>query len=163
VVEQKLQPKIRKDCLPQDSSSFPCVQGHETDRLVAVLGNLCEELGFSEDDQGPGPAWLEGHQTGLWEGCLDDDRSIPQLREALAKLAWAATGGAPGSGQEERAVLRALDGVELVMRAELAAERAEMLTEHLPGFVYVVVLPRLGQERAIDLSRRIEQLTEAAE
>jgi hypothetical protein len=131
--------------------------GREGEHLLAAVQELYSELGYSEAAGGPSSDWLQGDGRALWEEFeIDGDGMVAELRAALAKLAHATRPG----GREERAVLAALDGAELVMMGEIAAERPQMIETHLPGFAFLVALPGLGRERAIAASRRVEELIE---
>jgi len=130
--------------------------------LLGVVCELYTELGYGAGSGSPSEAWLRGNHSELWEEReMADDLLVAQLREALAKLACAAQG--QGSESQERAVRSALDGTEMVMRAEIAARREELLGTHLPGFVFMVTLPGLGRTRALELSKRAEELVDRAE
>ncbi len=137
--------------------------GREGDHLLAVVRVLYTELGYSGASPRPDESWSHGTQTELWEGCEGaDDALVVRLREELAKLALATANAESEDEQgDERAVRAALDGAELVMRGELAAERPEMICTHLPGFTYMVALPGLGRVAALTLSRRAAELIES--
>jgi hypothetical protein len=55
----------------------------------------------------------------------------------------------------------ALDGAESVIRGELLFGNADRLPALMPGFVFLVVLPVVDQDRALELSRRTEELIQA--
>ena len=79
--------------------------------------------------------------------------------EGLAKIAAALmsrSGG--GSGN---AVGAAIDGAELVMRGELLSGNADRLPALMPSFVFLVALPVVDQDRALELSRRTIELIDA--
>jgi hypothetical protein len=135
--------------------------GREDEYLLGVVRELYEELGYSEESMaGPSGGWRRASQAGLWGDC-DGEDLVPRLREALAKLAWIANGEGEGDEREKQAVRAALDGAELVMRAEIASNRPERIGSHLPGFAFTVTFMGLGRDRAIELSRRAAELVEA--
>jgi hypothetical protein len=135
--------------------------GREDEYLLGVVRELYEELGYSEAAMtGPSGVWRRASQAGLW-GDRDGEDLVPRLREALAKLAWIANNESKGDEREKRAVRAALDGAELVMRAEIASNRPERIGSHLPGFAFTVTFMGLGRDRAIELSRRAAELIEA--
>jgi hypothetical protein len=135
--------------------------GREDEYLLGVVRELYEELGYSDQAMtGPSGSWRRASQTGFWSSC-DGEELVPRLREALAKLAWIASGESEGEERERQAVRAALDGAELVMRAEIASNRPERIADHLPGFAFTVTFMGLGRERAIELSRRATELIEA--
>jgi hypothetical protein len=48
-----------------------------------------------------------------------------------------------------------------VMRAELARAHAKQLPDLLPSFVFLVTLPIVGQDEALELSQRAARLVES--
>lgn len=64
--------------------------------------------------------------------------------------------------QPPTAAKGALGGPEAVIRREVMAGRAERLPGLLPDFVYGAVVPFLGQEEALRLSRRAVELLKQA-
>jgi hypothetical protein len=124
---------------------------------MAAVRELYTELGYGELGSEPSEEWLRGSHGELWEGCAKaEDGIVLQMREELARLAHAAQGD--DGRQSERAVQAALDGAELVMRSEIAAQRPEMIGIHLPGFTFMVALPGLGHEGALKVSQRTVEL-----
>ena len=94
-------------------------------------------------------------------GILDSEEEllVAALRRSLVRIAGATSSNAsadPPPGD----VSAALDGVELVIR-ELVIGNAERLPALLPGFVFLVTLPIVGQDEAIDLSRRAADVVDA--
>jgi hypothetical protein len=85
----------------------------------------------------------------------EDELLVSRLRSALAKVAAAAGGEAAGGSQD--AVGAALDGTELVMRGELASGNVGLLPALLPGFVFLVALPVVDQDAALELSQGLER------
>jgi len=91
----------------------------------------------------------------------EDELLVAGVRRGLAKVA-AALDGEAAEGASEFAVGAALDGAEMVIRGELVSGNADRLPALMPSFVFLVALPVVGQDRAIELSRRTEQLVERA-
>jgi hypothetical protein len=155
------------------ATSFPLVVvpfravagGRDGEHLVAVVRELYSELGYATSESDPVEARLAASSE-LWEQCGEAEHGLAsRLRRELARLAEAALNeGALGEsdGIEQRAMRSALDGAELVIRGEIAAQRAEAISEQLPGIAFIIVLPALGRERALALSRRAEELLSAA-
>jgi hypothetical protein len=85
-----------------------------------------------------------------------DEQLVTELRRALAKIA---VGVGDGAGALEDAVA-ALDGAETVMRGEIVKGNAGRLPALLPGFVYLVTLPVVDQDKALEISKRCAQLVE---
>lgn len=102
---------------------------------------------------------------GAFAGMLEEEEEelVASINAALARLVDAVAGGHP-----ERvvplpsAIIGALGGAELVMRAEIMAGRGERLASLLPGFVFVVTIPFAGEEEALRLSRRTGELLDGS-
>jgi hypothetical protein len=77
----------------------------------------------------------------------------------LSEIASAA-GAANAAGATRRAVIASLAGVELAIRGELVMGNAERLGARMPSFVFLVTLPVLDQDRALELSRRAAELVD---
>lgn len=123
-----------------------------------MVRKLYWELGYPETDApGPDAAWLEPSHTGPWGGS-ESAGLVPRMRVELAKLAWIANGEGI---EDERAILAALGGTELVMRAEIEAGRPEAIADHLPGFVFTLTYSGLGRRRAIELARQAADMIAA--
>ena len=58
------------------------------------------------------------------------------------------------------AVGAALDGAEMVMRGELVSGNAGQLPALMPSFVFLVALPVVTEDEALDLSKRMARLVE---
>jgi hypothetical protein len=56
------------------------------------------------------------------------------------------------------AIVGALGGAEMVMRAEIVAGRPERVPELIPGFAYLATLPYLERAEALRLSQRAGEL-----
>jgi len=82
---------------------------------------------------------------------------VGTMREALARVAVAAANS--GSTEvSERMLGIALDGAELAMRSAFARDDAAGVAPLMPGFVFLVTLLAVDQDRALALSQRTEQL-----
>jgi hypothetical protein len=134
------------------------VAGTGREHLLWVLAELCAELGFEAADAAPEEARLARSSIPRCGDDEEEEELVARLRQGLVRLGLAAL--APGHNEEEPGLRTALDGTELVMRAEIAAGRAAEIGTYLPAFTMMVAMPGLGRERAIALSRRAEQLLE---
>jgi hypothetical protein len=145
------------------SSNFSVVlTGNEREALLRVADQLSVELGDAGGEEHSGAdSPLDGDQ-GMMAGILnfEDELLVLGMRQGLAKVAAAADGDSEGSS--ESAVRAALDGTELVMRGELVCGNADHLPALLPGFVFLVTLPVIEQDEALELARRTAQLIEGA-
>lgn len=132
--------------------------GNEGAALLRVMDELCAELGaVSADEAGLRPG---SRRSGPTPGLGAEDESlIETMMDGLAGLA-AAAGGASANSTTRRAVAPALAGVELVIRGELMMGTPERLSALMPSFVFVVTLPVVEQDRALELSQRAAQLVE---
>lgn len=127
--------------------------------LLRVTDQLCEELGYVDPEPGLEPR-TSAAEVSATSHVLDADDAalVARLKMALAKIAVAV---ADASGPEDspgRPVEAAIEGVELVMRGELLRGNAARLPRLMPSFVYLVTLPIVEQDRALELSRRTSEL-----
>ena len=129
---------------------------HATDRLCAELGY---SEGVEEDGRRVTPAPGGDDVARLLDA--QDELLVSAVRGALARVAAAVAGGWP-TGIPTDAVCAALDGAEMVMRGELLSGNAELLPSLMPSFVFLVTLPIVDQDKALDLSRRTSELIEQA-
>jgi hypothetical protein len=137
--------------------------GNEREALLAVADRLSIELGYSEDEEiAAALSPLDGEE-GAMTGILnsEDELLVATMRRALAKVA-AALGGEDWEEASGSAVGAALDGAEMVMRGELVRGNARQLPALMPSFVFLVTLPVVDQDRALELSRRTARLVEGA-
>jgi hypothetical protein len=129
-------------------------QGTERERLLRVAGALGRELGYEAPADGAPRRRAAGRRFPdlLTE---EDEQLLGAINGALSRLA-----GAIGEGPDEirGATLGALEGAELVIAAELVAGREERVAEILPGVVFLLALPKLGEAEGLRLSRRTEEL-----
>lgn len=131
--------------------------GNHGEALLEVADQLCAELGFEGAGQIPGARSVLGVK-GVMGGILspEDEALSRRLREALARIAAAL--GFDGEGERARVVTVALDGAEMALRGELVSGNADQLPQLLPSLVFLVALPLVDQDRAIELSRRTAEL-----
>jgi hypothetical protein len=132
--------------------------GKERERLLWLAGALERELGFEAPMETAGPAGrlARGRFGDLLEA--EDERLVLAISEALSRLAGAVAGRTGAPGEIRGATLAALDGAELVIAAEIVAGREERVAEILPGAVFLVVLPALGEAEAMRLAQETEEL-----
>jgi hypothetical protein len=136
--------------------------GNEGAELLRVMDELCAELGgdgraMATDEP---PYGLHGRREDF-PPLLDaaEESLIETMMRGLAGVA-AAAGAASAKAATRTAVARALAGVELVIRGELMMDTPERLSALMPSFVFVVTLPVVEQDRALELSQRAAQLLE---
>jgi hypothetical protein len=136
--------------------------GNERDALLRFADRLCAELGYGEGgEEVPGARSPLAGNGDTTTGVLspEDESLVATIRRSLAEVA-AAIGAERPDGVPQRAVSAALDGAEMVMRGELARGNAAELASLIPGFVFLVALPMVEQDEALDLSRRASKLIE---
>lgn len=137
--------------------------GDERKALLRVAEQLSIELGYTEDKAIPGALAPLGGEDGAMVGILnsDDELLVASVRRGLAKVA-AALGAGDSEVASESAIAAALDGAEMVMRGELVSGNAAQLPALMPSFVFLVTLPVVEQDRALELSKRTARLVEGA-
>lgn len=131
------------------------------------MAELYRELGCKETLRGSAAerAAVDSLSRGAFAGMLRDDEEelVASIISALAKLV-----GAVASRHPERvvplpsAIVGALGGAGMMMRAEIMDGQIKRLADLLPGFVYVATVPFGGGEEALRLSRRTEELLDGA-
>lgn len=128
--------------------------------LLQVADQLCAELGFAGTEV-PGARSVLGVK-GVMGGILgpEDEALARRVREGLARIATAL--GFSGEGPRARVVSVALDGAEMALRGELVSGKAEQLPQLMPSLVFLVVLPLVDQDRALELSARTGELATIA-
>lgn len=132
--------------------------GGEELRALAEIGDrLCADFGYRVEDDLPEAAIGEAAAVSNPFNSLgpEDERLIATARQNLTRLA-SAMEARRGEGIPEIAVPAMLTGAELVMRSELAA--GARLSALMPSFVYLVALPTVGQDEALELSQRTTEL-----
>jgi hypothetical protein len=146
-------------------SSFPPVlAGNERNALLWVADELSLELGYAGGSaEVPGANSKLGGEGGPLAGILnaEDDLLVARMRRGLANVV-AAVGAGREACAPEGAVGAALDGAEMVIRGVLVSGNGAQLPELMPSFVFMVVLPVVDQDQALNLSKRTAQLMERA-
>lgn len=135
--------------------------GVDGEQIVAALEELCGELGDGGELSAQSRRWAEAAETGPGPLSGEGEELVVRLRGALARLAGAAQLG-DGDGRPGNAVIAALDGAELVTRGEILLGNGARLSVLAPSFAFLATLPVTGKERALVLSRRVEELLEDA-
>ncbi len=124
-----------------------------------MADQLSVELGYVEgEDLADAHSMLrggDGAKTAILNS--EDELLVTGVRRGLAKIAAALSGG-DSDDPAANAVGAALDGAEMVMRGELVRGKAEQLPALMPSFVFLVALTVADQDRALELSRRAEEL-----
>jgi hypothetical protein len=126
--------------------------------MLAVADQLVVELGYPGAEIPAAHSDLGG-EHGPLTGTLDseDELLVAHLRRSLAKLAAALDSEGTGDGPRQE-VGGALDGVELVLRGELINGNLALLPTLMPGFVFLVALSVVDQDKALELSKRTRTL-----
>jgi hypothetical protein len=140
---------------------FPAVPGKESELLLHVMDRLCAELGDADHPREVITTNVRARKNAI-SGVLspEEEALVTSIRGCLAKIAAAATGTRRHEGHD--AVSVALDGAELVIRGELARGRSAQLAPLVPSFVFLVTLPVLDQDKALEISQRATELIEEA-
>ncbi|HET7590825.1 MAG TPA: hypothetical protein VFK14_11675 [Solirubrobacterales bacterium] len=125
--------------------------------LLQVADQLCTELGFAAGGPVHGARSVLGVK-GVMGGILspEDEALARRVREGLARIAAAL--GYDGEAPRARVVAVALDGAEMALRGVLVSGNAEQLPELLPSLVFLVALPLVDQDRALEISHRTTEL-----
>ncbi len=141
------------------------VTRNQREALLKVADRLCAELGYAEGggETREARALADGESAAM-AGMLgrEDEMLVRSVRWSLAKLAVAVAAANAPVGAPKSAVRVALDGAELVMRGELIRGNGTRLGALMPSFVFLVTLPIVHQDEALDLSRRTAELIEGA-
>jgi hypothetical protein len=131
--------------------------GNYGEAVLQVAYALCAELGYAGTGDVPGGQSMLGAAGPMAEVLSAEDESlVMKLREALAKIAAAV--GAKTEDPDVWPVWSALDGAEMTIRGELVHDQAERLPQLMPSLVFLVVLPIVDQDKALELSRRTTEL-----
>lgn len=130
--------------------------------VLRVAEQLGEELGQTHPGSTAGERVSPEHgRLAPWEPAdVEKARWVARMSAALARVATAAAGQAREDADEgamEKAAA-ALAKTELVIRGELMRGDEAALREQLPGFVFLVVLPTAGMDRALELANRARVL-----
>jgi hypothetical protein len=142
----------------------PVLAGRDREALPEVANRLSVELGYTEGEELPGAHSTLGIEEAM-AGILnsEDELLVAGVRRGLARVAAALGGEGSEAGTSGRAVRAALDGAEMAMRGELVRGKDERLPAMMPSFVFLVALTVVDQDRALELSRRTEELLERTE
>jgi hypothetical protein len=136
--------------------------GVRREALIQIVDRLCAELGYGAHQTEPSrdPSSLHRNAEEPWGPLSPEDESlIAAIRQSLAGIAsaiWATR----SEDALPRTVAAALDGAELAMRGELVSGNAAQLPALMPSFVFLVTLPIVEQDEALELSRRTAELIE---
>jgi hypothetical protein len=137
--------------------------GREREALLRIADQLCAELGFPGADKAASRVrsfFAEGTAELMLVNPRPEDESlVAAIRRGLESVAVAVSAGRSKNVLEWK-VGAVLDATELVMRGELARGSVEQLPALMPSFVFLVVLSIVGQDEALRLSRRAEELIE---
>jgi hypothetical protein len=131
--------------------------GNYGEALIEVADQLCAELAYTGSGEIPWAQSIFGEQ-GLMSGLLSpaDESFVTELRMALAKVAEAL--GVRPDDPHIGLISAALDGAEMTVRGELVSGNEDRLPRLMPGFVFMVALPIVDQDRALELSQRTTDL-----
>lgn len=132
--------------------------GKGLEALLQALDELCNELGWTDDEADIPRTRSPLSSSGIRS--LSDPQDEMLVRKVMRRLASLATvlGAAQAEGVRRRALCAALDGAELVMRGELSSGNARQLPSLIPSFVFLVTVPIIEQDAALDLSQRTSDL-----
>lgn len=135
--------------------------GNYGELLLQATDRLCAEIGFTETGPVSGTRSVLGVK-GVMGGILSpgDEALARRMRESLARVAAAL--GYDGEGDCARVVAVTLDGAEMAVRGELVSGNADQLPNLLPSLVFLVALPLVEQDRALELSQRTADLVATA-
>ncbi len=134
--------------------------GNERDALLRVANQLSEELGFAAGEEIPKSYGSVNAENRATTDILntEDEQLVAGLREGLARVAAALERSVDSNS--DGAIGAALDGSEMVIRGELLLGNEERLPGLLPSFVFLVALPVVDQDKALELSKRAALLVE---
>lgn len=137
--------------------------GNEREALLRVADQLGKELDYAGTGEiaGGDPGMVGENRSKVGVLGPEDELLVVSIRRRLARIA-AALSSEGADDASESATRDALDGTELVIRGELLMGNAHQLPTLLPGFVFLVALPVVDQDRALEISRRAAELIEMA-
>jgi hypothetical protein len=122
------------------------------DSLLRVLEQLLDDLPDPGAVDIPSTdSTFEGDQTRIGNLGPEDEVRVRGIRTALARIAVALD---PRREGEPTAVRAVLDGAETIIRGELVTGRGDRLPRLLPSLVFLVALPIVEQDRALELAHR---------
>jgi hypothetical protein len=129
--------------------------GEEREALDALADRFCAELGYPQAGELGDEAALariKGRDPMFAELIgPDEEKLVAAARRALVRIA-AALETKHSRVVSDTAYRALFDGAEFVMRSELAA--GNLISPLMPSFVFLISLPMVSQEEALDLSRR---------
>lgn len=137
----------------------------ERERLLAAVIDLYAEGGSS----GAVGEWAEETLPALGEGLpevilSEEDRDLVEvIDDALARIVAAASAKPDLPPPSRQALIGALGGADMLMRAEILTGGRERLLNLLPTFAYVATSLFLEQGKALRLSQRARELVQEAE
>lgn len=123
-----------------------------------MADQLCAGFGYSKGEERREQAAPErAARPWLFAELLspEDERLVATARRSLTRIAAALEANHP-KVVSETAYQALLDGTEVVMRNELTA--GNPIAPLMPGFVFLIALPMVDQDEALELSRRTESL-----
>lgn len=136
--------------------------GDYSEALIGATDRLCAELdtGGSGEFAATDPTLADRVLMG---GVLsaEDDLLVRRLRATLARIATALRESEPDFSHPV-IVQMVPDVAEMMMRGEILRGNRERLAQLMPDFVFLVALPIVDQDRALELSRRASELIEEA-
>src|SRR5436190_1448776 len=153
-----LSPK-RAYLFSRDRVLFSAVgSGNYSEALIGATDRLSAELGAGRSGEfaATDPALAE---KGLMGGVLsaEDDLLVRRLRAALTRIAAALRESEPDFSHP-LIIQMVLDGAEMMMRGEILKGNRQRLAQLMPDFVFLVALPIVDQDRALELSRRASEV-----
>lgn len=139
--------------------AFPHVAaGDEAKALTTIADRLCAEFGYplpADAQERPAPGDDPRHDLFGADLGPEDEKLIRMARRNLTRLAGAL--GARHQKIVSETTYQALfDGAETAMRSELSA--GVPMSELLPSLVFLIVLPMVTREEALEFSQRTAQL-----
>jgi hypothetical protein len=127
----------------------------EREALLRVVNRLSSELGHGAEPHPPGAQPARAEIAGAL--APDDEWLVSRIRGALARVAAARE--AEGDDRDGR-LLAALDAAETILRGELLFGAPDRLPTLLPALVFLVTLPVVNRDEALELSQRAAWLIE---
>lgn len=137
--------------------------GEEHEALEALADRLCAEFGYlppPEEGNDANPASGETHLPMFAElPSREDERLVASARRALVRIAAALEARHP-KVVSDTAYRALFDGAEFVMRTQLAAGNS--ISALMSSFVFLISLPMVSQDEALELANRSTALLEEA-
>lgn len=131
---------------------------NEWERLLAAVVEIYAGPHAAESKPQEEASRIQLSQAGCAELLEPEDQAlIDAATRALERIVRATEAGS-SLPPPRSAIVGALGGAEMVMRAELIAGRAERLPSLLPSFTYLATLPFLGPEEALRKCQRAREI-----